>query len=186
MSEDTHEEHSGILFELRQIRRIQEDLRSRLDRIETALHTLPELKIRMEYLPELVAEQVASLSSQVDSIVQTPSPDPQEEPDRQAYQPKRKDSWSWKEHILYTLFEEDRPLLSAELVDILHGLAVRGKKDRQYVLKDVSKNLTALVRAGRLAKYKPEGAGKYFYCLPGWMDEEGELKAEYCGRGAFL
>jgi hypothetical protein len=37
-----------------------------------------------------------------------------------------------------------------------------------------------------LVKFKPEGAGKYFYCMAGWMDEEGELKAEYWGRGAFF
>jgi hypothetical protein len=85
------------------------------------------------------------------------------------YQPERKDSWSWKEHILFTLFQEDRPLLAADLADIFHGLGVRGKKDRRLVVKDVSKNLTALVKVGRLAKFKPEGAGKFFYCLPGWM-----------------
>ena len=108
------------------------------------------------------------------------------EPSGKEHQPERKDSWNWKEHILFTLFKEDRPMLSAELVDIQHELGVRGRKDRRYVLKDVSKNLDTLVKAGRVVKFKPEGMGKFFYGLPGWMDERGDLRGEYKGRGAFL
>jgi hypothetical protein len=184
MSHETQTDHPGILHELRQIRRMQEELRSRLDRIETALHTLPELKIRMEYLPQSIAEQLQGLLPGEGISVSQAQHLPEEV--HTPYQPERKDSWSWKEHILYTLFQQARPLLAAELVDILHGLGVRGKKDRRLVVKDVSKNLTALVKVGRLVKFKPEGAGKFFYCLPGWMDGEGELRSEYWGRGAFM
>ena len=105
---------------------MQEELRRRLDRIEGALLLLPELKIRMEYLPDSVAERVDALSTWGDSASNVEPP--MVEPSEKAYQPERKDSWNWKEHILFTLFHKDRPMLSAELVDILHELGVRGRK----------------------------------------------------------
>lgn len=176
-------DNAELLSEIRALRKQQDKILRELAYMRETLRDLVEIKVRTEYMPELVREKLAPLIGQLTTDKADFLDFAQAETQ---YIPQRKAAWSWKEHILFTLFEQNRPLQSSELVDIHHQLGVRGKKARRLVLKDVSKNLTALVQDGRVIKYKPSGSTKFFYCLPTWMDKKGQLRKSYHGRGPFL
>lgn len=175
-------------FAVKNLRRLRSDIRDlnkRLSRMEENLRTVGWLKIYMEYLPGLTAEKMLPYLRELKAAMDT-RPPPLMPPVYQKYQPTRKDNWSWKEHILYTLFQEDRPLMTVELVEIHFQLGVKGKRDERLVRKDIAKNLTDLVKDGRIVKYKPEGHSKFFYCLPKWVEKNGSLKEEFLGKSPFL
>ncbi|MCB9233468.1 MAG: hypothetical protein H6581_17560 [Bacteroidia bacterium] len=168
-----------IRAELTMLRKRQEAIESKLDQL---VMVSAELKIYLKYNPDQVLEKLLPFFNEIRSAREKNS---SEAKPYQKFQPERNDAWSWKEHILFTLFYEDRPLTTAELVEIHILLEVKGKKEGSYVLKDISKNLTDLVKDSRVIKYRAAGLGKYFYCLPQWMKGE-ELKPDYWGKGPFL
>lgn len=165
--------------EITRLRLKQNELGRKMDQLESIL---VELKIYLKYTPALVEEKLFPFFHDLQSSQLNPSA---EANGHTKFFPARKDSWSWKEHILFTLFKEDRPLTTAEIVEIQLLLEVKGKREERYVLKDISKNLTVLVKDSRVVKYKAPGLGKYFYCLPKWMDGK-ILRQEYLGKGPFL
>ena len=183
METEKNEELAQILKKLKKLSSRINDMDERMTRMEVELRTLAHLEIYAKHMPDLVLEKIFPVLQQMAKLMEKHSPIPQV---YQKHTPTRKDNWSWKEHILYTLFQEDRPLMTVELVEIHFQLGVKGKRDERLVRKDIAKNLTDLVKDGRIVKYKPEGHTKFYYCLPKWMDNKYNLLEEYWGKSAFL
>ena len=169
-----------LFHKIDQIQSRQKSIEKRLDSLENNLWKLEEFSISLKFLPDMVLEKLYPL------LIKTQVTNSVSYPQAEKHQPQRKDSWTWKEHILFTLHFEDRPLRSSELVDIHLALKVKGKEEKRFVQKDIGKNLTALVKGGRVIKYKPPGASKFVYCLPHWIDANGDLNGQFIGRTHYI
>ena len=83
-------------------------------------------------------------------------------------------SWSWISKIVFIVAQAKKPLRSAEIIPILHlrepDLNLKASKE-----KFLSAFLNVAMRHQRLIPYKLKGVRGNYYCLPEWIDEDGEL-----------
>lgn len=83
-------------------------------------------------------------------------------------------SWSWISKIVFTVAQAKKPLRSAEIIPILQlrepDLNLKVSKE-----KFLSAFLNVAMRHQRLIPYKLKGVRGNYYCLPEWIDDEGEL-----------
>lgn len=83
-------------------------------------------------------------------------------------------SWSWISKIVFLVKQANKPLRSAEIIALL-------QKKEPVLLKKTSKEkfvsafLNVAMRKERLIPYKLSGVRGNFYCLPEWVDNEGQL-----------
>ena len=86
-------------------------------------------------------------------------------------------SWSWISKIVFLVTQANKPLRSIEIIEVL-------QKKEQVLHEKVSKEkflsafLNVAMQHGRLIPYKLKGVRGNYYCLPEWVDEQGELMAE--------
>ena len=86
-------------------------------------------------------------------------------------------SWSWISKIVFLVTQANKPLRSAEIIEVL-------QKKEPVLHKKVSKEkflsafLNVAMQHGRLIPYKLKGVRGNYYCLPEWVDEERELIPE--------
>lgn len=87
-------------------------------------------------------------------------------------------SASWVSKIVLTLKTEDRPLRSVEIIHILETkepiLASHYNKAKFF-----SAYLNTAVKYKRIIQQKVKGVRGYYYVLPEWMDECGDLNSAY-------
>jgi hypothetical protein len=80
--------------------------------------------------------------------------------------------------IVFILRQEDRPLRSPELIRLLEkrepALADHPNKVRYF-----SAFLRHAVTYGRVIQQKVKGVRGYYYLLPSWVDEQGNVLATY-------
>lgn len=85
--------------------------------------------------------------------------------------------WSWISKIVFLVKQANKPLRSAEIIEVL-------QKKEPVLYKKVSKEkflsafLNVAKQQGRLIPYKLKGVRGNYYCLPGWVNETGELIPE--------
>lgn len=86
-------------------------------------------------------------------------------------------SWSWISKIVFIVAQAKKPLRSAEIISILRvrepNLNLKTSKE-----KFVSAFLNVAMRHQRLIPYKLKGVRGNYYCLPEWINEDGELSPE--------
>ena len=85
---------------------------------------------------------------------------------------------SWISKIVFTLQQENRPLRSTTLIEMLakreSTLANHHNKVQYF-----SAFLSNAVSYNRIVKQKVMGVRGYYYLLPEWVDDEGNAKPEY-------
>lgn len=85
---------------------------------------------------------------------------------------------SWISKIVFTLQLENRPLRSPELISLLEkrepALAEHYNKVQYF-----SAFLSNAVKYGRVVQQKLKGVRGYYYLLPQWLDEGGNVKSEF-------
>jgi hypothetical protein len=88
---------------------------------------------------------------------------------------------SWISKIVFTLQQEDRPLRSPELIGLLEKrepvLAGHYNKIQYF-----SAFLSNAVSYCRVIQQKVKGVRGYYYLLPGWLDDQGMVRAPYKDR----
>lgn len=86
-------------------------------------------------------------------------------------------SWSWISKIVFLVTQANKPLRSAEIIEVLQKkeLVLHEKVSKE---KFLSAFLNVAMQHGRLIPYKLKGVRGNYYCLPEWMDEHGELISE--------
>jgi predicted nuclease with TOPRIM domain len=85
---------------------------------------------------------------------------------------------SWISKIVFTLQQENRPLRSTTLIEILAkrepSLANHHNKIQYF-----SAFLSNAVSYNRIIKQKVMGVRGYYYLLPEWVDDQGNAQPEY-------
>ena len=71
-----------------------------------------------------------------------------------------------------------KPLRSAEIIPLLKDRQPEIVKKQDSLEKYISAFLNTAIKQGRLVPYKLKGVRGNFYCLPEWIDEDGELRLE--------
>ena len=85
---------------------------------------------------------------------------------------------SWISKIAFTLQQENRPLRSTTLIDLL-AKREPSLANHQNKVQYFSAFLSNAVSYNRIIKQKVKGVRGYYYLLPEWMDDQGNAKPEY-------
>lgn len=80
--------------------------------------------------------------------------------------------------IVFLVSKAGKPLRSAEIIELLKFRHPEIEKKQDSLARYVSAFLNTAMKHGRLIPYKLKGVRGNFYCLPEWMDENGELLQE--------
>ncbi|MBL7690711.1 MAG: hypothetical protein JNM41_03895 [Flavipsychrobacter sp.] len=86
--------------------------------------------------------------------------------------------WSVVTKIVFLITKADKPLRSVEIIPLLQAREPSIVNKQASLEKYVSAFLNTAVKHERLIPYKLKGVRGNFYCLPEWVDEEGELIPE--------
>jgi hypothetical protein len=87
-------------------------------------------------------------------------------------------SWSVVTKIVFLITKADKPLRSSEIIPLLQAREPSIVKKQASLEKYVSAFLNTAMKHERLIPYKLKGVRGNFYCIPEWMNEEGELIQE--------
>ncbi len=87
--------------------------------------------------------------------------------------------WTWVGKIIFALRENDRPMLSTEIISCLEQFDPNVTSHWSEKTKSLSAHLAKATVYGRIKQYKVKGILGYFYILPEWTDGSGLLKPEY-------
>ena len=86
-------------------------------------------------------------------------------------------SWSWISKIAFIVAQANKPLRSAEIILVLRvrepDLNLKASKE-----KFISAFLNVAMQHRRLIPYKLKGVRGNYYCLPEWINDEGDLLPE--------
>ena len=91
-------------------------------------------------------------------------------------------NWTWVGKIIFALKENDRPMLSPEIISFVEQFDPNSTSHWNEKTKSLSAHLTKAAKYGRIKQYKIKGILGYFYVLPEWMNEAGILKEQYKKR----
>ena len=90
-------------------------------------------------------------------------------------------SRTWVSKIVFIVAKANKPLRSAEIIaQLLRREPVLHEKESKE--KFLSPSLTSATKSKRLFPYKLPGVRGNFYCLPDWVNENGELLGEMRGK----
>ncbi len=86
-------------------------------------------------------------------------------------------SRTWVSKIVFIVAKANKPLRSAEIIALLlrREPVLHEKESKE---KFISPSLNSSIKSKRLIPYKLPGVRGNFYCLPEWVNEEGELLQE--------
>lgn len=86
-------------------------------------------------------------------------------------------SWSWISKIVFLVRQANKPLRSAEIIEVLQKKepVLHEKMSKE---KFLSAFLNTAMKHERIIPYKLKGVRGNYYCLPEWLNEEGELLQE--------
>ncbi|MCF8450012.1 MAG: hypothetical protein K9G49_09110 [Taibaiella sp.] len=90
-------------------------------------------------------------------------------------------SRTWVSKIVFIIAKANKPLRSAEIIALLlrREPVLHEKESKE---KFLSPSLTSATKSKRLFPYKLPGVRGNFYCLPEWVNEDGELLPEMRGK----
>ncbi|WP_133162755.1 hypothetical protein [Flavipsychrobacter stenotrophus] len=83
--------------------------------------------------------------------------------------------WTMVTKLVFLVAKAGKPLRSAEIIPLLTDRQPEIIKKQDSLEKYISAFLNTAMKHGRLIPYKLKGVRGNFYCLPEWMDEDGEL-----------
>jgi len=86
--------------------------------------------------------------------------------------------WSMVTKIVFLITKADKPLRSSEIIPLLKAKEPSIVKKQDSLEKYVSAFLNTAMKHERLIPYKLKGVRGNFYCIPGWIDNEGQLIPE--------
>lgn len=86
--------------------------------------------------------------------------------------------WTMVTKIAFLIAETAKPLRSSEILQLLTNREPTIVTKQASMEKYLSAFLNAAMKHGRLIPYKLKGVRGNYYCLPEWIDEEGELLPE--------
>ncbi len=86
--------------------------------------------------------------------------------------------WTMVTKIAFLVTIAGKPLRSAEIIPLLTDRQPEIIKKQDSLEKYISAFLNTAMKHGRLIPYKLKGVRGNFYCLPEWMNEDGELLPE--------
>lgn len=84
-------------------------------------------------------------------------------------------SWSVVAKIVFIITKADKPLRSSEIIPLLQTREPAIVNKQASLEKYVSAFLNTAMKHERLIPYKLKGVRGNYYCIPEWIDEEGEL-----------
>jgi hypothetical protein len=90
---------------------------------------------------------------------------------------KYDESRTWVSKIVFIVAKANKPLRSTEIIALLlrREPVLHEKESKE---KYLSPSINAAMKFHRLIPYKLKGVRGNFYCLPEWVNEEGELLPE--------
>jgi sugar-specific transcriptional regulator TrmB len=86
--------------------------------------------------------------------------------------------WSMVTKIVFLIAKADKPLRSSEILQLLKIREPSIMKKQVSLEKYLSAFLNTAMKHNRLIPYKLKGVRGNFYCLPEWIDKNGELLPE--------
>lgn len=86
--------------------------------------------------------------------------------------------WTMVTKLVFLVAKAGKPLRSAEIIPLLKNRQPEIIKKQDSLEKYISAFLNTAMKHRRLIPYKLKGVRGNFYCLPEWMNEEGELLSE--------
>ncbi len=86
--------------------------------------------------------------------------------------------WTMVTKLVFLVTKAGKPLRSAEIIPLLKDRQPEIVKKQDSLEKYISAFLHTAMKHGRLIPYKLKGVRGNYYCLPEWMDEDGELRLE--------
>jgi len=87
-------------------------------------------------------------------------------------------SWSVVTKIVFLITKAGKPLRSSEIIPLLQVREPTIVNKQVSLEKYVSAFLNTAMKHERLIPYKLKGVRGNYYCIPEWIDEEGELVPE--------
>src|SRR5437899_2615709 len=84
-------------------------------------------------------------------------------------------AWTVVTKIVFLITKADKPLRSSEIIPLLQAREPSIVNKQTSLEKYVSAFLNSAVKHKRLIPYKLKGVRGNFYCIPEWVDDEGEL-----------
>lgn len=142
--------------------------------------TIARLEIRVKNLKKQVAEKQNDLNEALEQIKTLTTENEMLKRRLKKHETPGEEynyGWSWISKIVFLVKLANKPLRSAEIIGVL-------QKKEPVLHEKVSKEkflsafLNVAMQHGRLIPYKLKGVRGNYYCLPEWVDEEGELLAE--------
>ena len=90
---------------------------------------------------------------------------------------KYDESRTWVSKLVFIVAHANKPLRSADIILLLSRRepVLHEKESKE---KFISPSLNAAMKFRRLIPYKLQGVRGNYYCLPEWIDEDGELLPE--------
>jgi len=147
---------------------------------KNAEFTIARLEIRVKNLKKQVAERQNALNDALNQVKDITIEKEKLKRKLKKYETPAEHydySWSWISKIVFLVKQANKPLRSAEIIEVL-------QKKEPVLHKKVSKEkflsafLNVAMQHGRLIPYKLKGVRGNYYCLPEWVDEEGALIPE--------
>jgi len=142
--------------------------------------TIARLEIKVKNLKKQVAGKQDELKEALDQVKNLTTENEKLKRKLKKYETPAEHydySWSWISKIVFLVTQANKPLRSAEIIEVLQKkepvLHERVSKE-----KFLSAFLNVAMQHGRLIPYKLKGVRGNYYCLPEWVDEEGELSPE--------
>lgn len=86
--------------------------------------------------------------------------------------------WTMVTKIAFLITKAQKPLRSSEILQLLTNREPTIIKKQASMEKYLSAFLNTAMKHGRLIPYKLKGVRGNYYCLPEWINEEGELLLE--------
>ena len=86
--------------------------------------------------------------------------------------------WTMVTKIAFLITKAQKPLRSAEILQLLTSREPTIVKKQASMEKYLSAFLNTAMKHGRLIPYKLKGVRGNYYCLPEWINEDGELQQE--------
>jgi sugar-specific transcriptional regulator TrmB len=87
-------------------------------------------------------------------------------------------AWTMVTKIVFLITIANKPLRSSEIIPFLKAREPSIVKKQDSLEKYLSAFLNTAMKHERLMPYKLKGVRGNFYCLPEWMDENGQLVSE--------
>ena len=86
--------------------------------------------------------------------------------------------WTMVTKLVFLVTKAGKPLRSVEIISLLKDRQPEIVKKQDSLEKYISAFLNTAMKHRRLIPYKLKGVRGNFYCIPEWIDEDGEIISE--------